>query len=808
MLFHPLDILPSHPVGGKARALASLTQAGFDVPDWFVVTTDNDPLPDLTGPHAVRSSALDEDGLQQSFAGQYDSFLNIEAAQIAEHVAKVRSSATSDRLKSYRGNAAPDDTPPPAVIIQKMVPARFAGVAFGADPVTGRRSLTTISAIAGLGEALVSGEVDSHNYQVTADDEIAGQSDLLTPAQITAITSLTRRCNAHFGSPQDIEWAIDESDQLWLLQSRPITTLASLPDPADPPTVWDNSNIAESYGGVTCPLTYSFASRVYEHVYREFCKLLHVPKGKMTRHDDVFPQMLGHLEGRVYYNLVSWYRVLALLPGFSLNRSFMEQMMGVKEPMPGEIVNKIVADTRTSKWRDGLSLVKTTFGLIRSYLGLPKQIARFQARLDTALDLKTPLARLTTAELIAHYRDLEKKLLHRWDAPLVNDFFAMIFYGLLGKKSSDPNTYLKDTGDIISARPPRLIREMAEMVRPDRELAELLTSNATTARKLAEVRKFPDLLHKFQSYLDEFGDRCLEELKLESPTVTDDPGSLLQSIGTFALHSFKKCPSAQRASPHSAQKSDQIACPPFSPKPSHREARGKPGLILKFLISRTRTLVRNRENLRFERTRVFGRVRQVMRELGRRLAADHQLDSPDDVFYLTLDEVLETGVTRDLRSLAALRKREFEEYRASPPPPDRFTTRGPLHRHQSFAPDASPSPKTSDLQSSDLQGIGACAGIVKGPVRVVTDPREARLRPGEILVAAQTDPGWVVLFPAAAGLLVERGSLLSHSAIVARELNLPCIVSLSRISTTLKTGDLVEMNGQTGEVTLLPPPSA
>ena len=102
-----------------------------------------------------------------------------------------------------------------------------------------------------------------------------------------------------------------------------------------------------------------------------------------------------------------------------------------------------------------------------------------------------------------------------------------------------------------------------------------------------------------------------------------------------------------------------------------------------------------------------------------------------------------------------------------------------------------------------MQGIGACAGIVKGPVRVVTNPREAKLQPGEILVATQTDPGWVVLFPAASGLLVERGSLLSHSAIVARELQLPCIVSLSNITRTLKTGDIVEMNGKTGAVTLI-----
>jgi pyruvate,water dikinase len=772
MVLHPIDILPTHSVGGKARSLAALTQEGFNIPPWFVVLGNTTELPLVHGLQAVRSSAMSEDGAENSFAGQYDSFLNVSPANIPTNIEKVRQSGSSSHLKTYAQNRDITSHDEVAVIVQEMVDAQFAGVAFGADPVSGARDTTLVSAVSGLGEKLVSGAVDSENWSISRANTIDGSSQLLTPEQILAITKLTRQCNAHFGSPQDIEWAIGHDDQLWLLQSRPITTLAKIPDPADELTVWDNSNIAESYGGITSPLTYSFATRIYEHVYREFCKLLHVPPWKITQSDQVFPQMLGQIQGRVYYNLVSWYRVLALLPGFSVNRSFMEQMMGVKQPLPEEIVEKIITENATSKWRDSLALLKTSFGLIRSYLRLPKQIATFQTRLNSALALKTPLSQLRTDELIAHYRHLEKQLLHRWDAPLVNDFFAMIFYGILSKKTEDPNAYLRDTGDIISARPPRLIKEMAKLARPHDNLVNLLTSNATSAKKIAEVRNFPELYQKLQAYLQEFGDRCLEELKLESPTVTDDPSSLLQSIGSFATRDFKE-PEPERTDPPT-------------------------GFFRKFLVNKTRSLIRNRENLRFERTRVFGRVRRIMRELGRRLHADHQLEAIDDIFFLTLDEVLETGRTQNLKTLVIARKAEFETYHASDPPPDRFTTRGPLHRHSTFESD---SPSTST--ESDLQGIGACAGIVRGPVRVVTNPREATLRPGEILVATQTDPGWVVLFPAASGLLVERGSLLSHSAIVARELDLPCIVSLTNITKTLKTGDQIEMNGRTGQVTLL-----
>jgi pyruvate,water dikinase len=223
-------------------------------------------------------------------------------------------------------------------------------------------------------------------------------------------------------------------------------------------------------------------------------------------------------------------------------------------------------------------------------------------------------------------------------------------------------------------------------------------------------------------------------------------------------------------------------------------------LVFSWVLRNARDRVRDRENLRFERTRLFGRVRQIVRELGRHLAADGQIENADDVFYLNLEEVLSphdaTLTTTDLKALVRIRRAEFDDYRSSPAPPDRFQTRGSLHRYQEFESELPP----LDLTGDTRQGVGACAGIVRGPVRVVGDPREATLAPHEILVAQQTDPGWVILFPSAAGLLVERGSLLSHSAIVSREMNLPCIVSLSHITSWLTTGDWVEMDGKTGLV--------
>ena len=171
----------------------------------------------------------------------------------------------------------------------------------------------------------------------------------LTDDEVRAVAALARQAGHHFGRPQDIEWAIEDGC-LYLLQARPITALSEVVDPDGALCLWDNSNIAESYAGVTTPLTFSFARRAYEEVYRQFCRLMRVPAARIAAHDDIFPRMLGLIRGRVYYNLLSWYRVLALLPGYALNRGFMEQMMGVRERLP----ESLLPTGRTTAWRDRL----------------------------------------------------------------------------------------------------------------------------------------------------------------------------------------------------------------------------------------------------------------------------------------------------------------------------------------------------------------------------------------------------------------------------------------------------------------------
>jgi pyruvate,water dikinase len=235
--------------------------------------------------------------------------------------------------------------------------------------------------------------------------------------------------------------------------------------------------------------------------------------------------------------------------------------------------------------------------------------------------------------------------------------------------------------------------------------------------------------------------------------------------------------------------------------------RGRPARrwVFRKVLAQARARVRDRENLRFERTRVFGRVRRIFLEQGKRFAALGLLDEARDIFYLEVHEALGvvegTATSVNLRGLVAARRSEFEEYRDSPPPPDRFETRGMVHQWRQWAQtmtSLAASPSDADSAGEQRTGTGCYPGVVRGIVRVVRDPRGAELRAGEILVAERTDPGWVMLFPAAAGLLVERGSLLSHSAIVARELGIPAVVSIPGLTAWLVTGDLVEMDGRAG----------
>jgi pyruvate,water dikinase len=502
--------------------------------------------------------------------------------------------------------------------------------------------------------------------------------------------------------------------------------------------------------------------------------------------------MLGLVRGRVYYNLLNWYRALSLLPGYSVNRAFMERMMGVREKLADPPAPPYTA----GKARDALRLLRMSGRLVREYQRLPREIARFHRRVEETLGpfACRDLTECPVEDLLALYRRVERELLTRWRAPLVNDFFAMIAFGLLGRLverwlPGSPATLINDLlsgeGGIISTEPARRLRTLAEQVRECPRLSRLF-AGSDPAAVWRELRTNPEM-HEFRSrieaYLEQFGERCANELKLETVTLREDPTLLIELLKAYAE---RPLPEQAGAAVRRAAE-DELAA----------QVRGMRRLILLLVLRETRKRVRDRENLRFERTRVFGLARRIFLALGAHLGQSRRLESERDIFYLTREEVFGafegTGVTADLTALVRLRRAEFEGYAQEPPPPDRFETFG-----TQYTTPASPEP--SREERGQLSGTGCCPGIVRAPVRVVRDPAQAGDLRDCILVAERTDPGWTVLFPLARGLLVQRGSLLSHSAIVAREIGLPCIVGIAGLMGALRDGEWVEMDGTTGRL--------
>ena len=785
-------------VGGKAASLAQLAKLGFKPPVFFVIPASacaaREPIAGLdaalqalgAGPFAVRSSARAEDGAEHSHAGQFDTVLNVAAANVWQAAQQVYQSGFGDTVATYRQLKSGGAAEGPAVIVQRMIDAQSAGVAFSADPVSGQRGVVVISAIAGLGERLVSGEVDGEDWIVTDTAQGPDAPQVLTPAQALAVADLARRAEAAFATPQDIEWAIDAAG-LHILQSRPITTpLLPAPQVDTALTIFDNSNIVESYPGMVSPLTYSFAVHVYARVYRAFVGLLGVPDATVAAHAGVFGNMLGRVDGRVYYNLVNWYRALALLPGFSLNRAYMETMMGVATPMPDEVTQSIGPPPAKGAARmvEYLKLVRVAGGLIWQAIRLPRTRARFYDRLNAALDSGFDPQTAGPTALAAEYRRIESTLLDRWDAPLVNDFLCMIAFGAsrnLLEKWLGPqglilhNDVMIGQGDIVSAEPAQRIAQMGQMV------AQAGLAKALAADGLDALAGHPAILQKVHAYLDRFGDRCTEELKLESIPLTDDPSSLLQAIAASA----GRGPVADRV----GTAPDWSALFPKNPIRRH---------FAKWLINWTKARVRDRENLRFERTRIFGLTRRVFLALGREFAARGLIAAPRDIFYLTKDEALGAvegyGLSPDLKSLIALRKAEDAASALRPDPPERITLRGPA-----IAPVWQPESTTKD-PATQRSATGCSAGRVTARSRVIRDPRTETLTPGDILIARHTDPGWIAVFSNAAAIVVERGSLLSHSAIVARELGIPCVVGLKGATQWISDGELICVDGATGMV--------
>ncbi|MGD9580606.1 MAG: PEP-utilizing enzyme, partial [Vampirovibrionia bacterium] len=349
------------------------------------------------------------------------------------------------------------------------------------------------------------------------------------------------------------------------------------------------------------------------------------------------------------------------------------------------------------------------------------------------------------------------------------------------------NDLLIGQGDIISTQPIKNIREMSNIICKDDKMTAFFINN-DEAYILDNMRQFPELCSKFNQHIDKFGDRCISELKLETITYRHKPDMLILLLKSYVQAGYVD---------QDILNQKELDLKHNAESKVHQSIKNNylRKLLFKFILSQTRLLVRNRENLRFERTRVFAQIREIFLAIADKFYYESIIEDQKDIFYLTKEELFSfingSSVSTDLKQLIKLRKDEFASYEALSLP-DRFETYGSPYHANIYEK------KKKSIDDANLSGVACSPGIVKARVKVVKTPTDVEGLTDSIMVAERTDPGWAPLFPLVKGLLIQRGSLLSHSAIVAREMGIPAIVSIDSLLETLKDGDIVEMDGSTG----------
>jgi pyruvate,water dikinase len=652
------------------------------------------------------------------------------------------------------------------------------------------------------------------------------QRAALSDEEVIQVAKATLEVESMYAQPQDIEFCFSDDNQLFLLQTRPISLRSQefQGDDLEPQhaalgnhVVWDNSNIIESYSGVTTPMTFSFIRRAYSIVYHCFSEVMGISPHVVHEHRDAFDNMLGLFHGRVYYNLKNWYRLVRMFPGYHYNRHFMESMMGVKESLSLDEEQAPVGFLR--KWMvEFPALLKLLSRTSWNFLRIRATVDRFQRHFYQYYDQWSQIDfnSIPPHEMLRLHDMMEQKMLWNWKAPIINDFYVMIFYGMLrkmcGSWCGDKNASLQNglicgEGGLQSDEPAKLLIRMTRLVQNDHALRDRVLNEPVEdlPQLIAADCRFERFNQLMSRYLDEFGLRCADELKLESYSYQDQPHRLYSIIRNYLI---AKNPSTcdldaiehrEREIRHAAE---QTANEMLSKSRSWIPRR----ILFRWVLNNARLGVRNRENMRFARTRIYGILRRMLRSIGQHFADEGILDDREDVFYLTIEEVWDfvkgTAVTTDLRGLANFRKTEYDAYRHETvlPPDDRFATFGmAYHGNQFHTRDPSHALKSDN----SLSGIGCCPGIVMGTVQLVRDPASDTYFQGDILVAQRTEPGWVPFFPAFSGILVERGSVLSHSAIVAREMGIPTIVGITGLTQRLRSGQRIRMDGRTGTIQIL-----
>lgn len=820
--------------GGKGANLGELIAAGFLVPDLFVLTTEAydraatrlDPAkPDETayrlqttqipapvareataayeamgqGKVAVRSSATAEDLPGASFAGQQDTFLDIEGGDaLLDAIRRCWASLWNERAVAYRRDHGIDDaTVSLAVVVQRMVDAAAAGVLFTADPITGRRQRAVIDGAPGLGEAVVSGSVVPDHYAVDTrtgdvlDRRTTTTTPVLTDTQLRELAATGQRIEDHLGSPQDIEFAFDTDGKLWIVQSRPITTLFPLPEgaPGDPNDlrVYFSASVAQGYFEPITPMGMEPFRAIGNRLAKAFAH--------------------GQGDAKVSSPVVDaglrWFIDVTPVVRDSVGREVFQRLTAVGEARTSTVVGKLVADPRLAP-RGGsrrATVRKVIPLLLRS--GIPLYALRLlnapdttRRRLIQEIERATEIPPGATASATTRL-DAVERLMREAPAFLFPRLLGMVVAGfasflaigrLLGNRATEaerltltralPHNPTTEMDLELWALTTEVRRDPASresLERSTDELAAAFHSGALPAPLQEWLRRF----------LDRYGFRSVGEIDVGVARWSEDPSHLLGAIANYLQLGEDALAPDQMfrdgAGDAAAMRASLLA-----------RVHGPRRRLLRFAIDRAQALMGSRELPKYMLTRrLFTPIRVLLQLVGAELVAADRLATSDDIFFLTLDEARQAVAGADFRRTVAERRATHEREHARRHIPRLLLSDGT---------DAEIA--LVEVTEGDLRGSPASPGTVTGKARVILSPRGAHLEPGEILVAPSTDPGWTPLFLTAGGLVMEMGGMMSHGAVVAREYGIPAVVGVPGATERIKTGDEITIDGSAGVVSV------
>ena len=769
--------------GGKGRSLAQLWQAGFPVPDGCVLLPAAFAGDELTTEawklvrghlshlragqpllFAVRSSALNEDSTQASFAGEFESVLGVKKdEEIYQAICTVRQSRHHARVQAYSQaqsmNAGGEEI---AVVIQRLVQADFSGVLFTADPIHGDLMHMMGNFVAGMGDKLVSGQVAAEEFSFERTVGIYhGPAELEYVAKI--LHHHAHKIENEMGCPQDIEWAV-AGGKLAILQARPITTMngynpvtAEWNDTLKGNFLWSATNLMEACPDVLTPFTASL---------RPYIETIGGPSLTIKGYP-----LNGNIGGRFYANLSV--QVSAFAPMFKgdTHRAYRE-MAGWWGQIPDDMEIPLLPVTKQEWQRDVLP------GLLHTAL----EFARYRRKVPAFLAQN----RQYCARLRTQIEQCEKgaTLVRLWHDEIVPSYIDGIFYVVA--TNSDAQVKLE--------------QELKTLVGANDANALLSNLSGLSSRleSLGPMAGLGMVLRgemSRESYLNAYGHRGENEGECAWPRPIEDPAWLDRQLDEWAKASVDV--DALLAHQHDAyQAAWERFCTQHPKKANTMQRR----------LAQVARDARRREAVRSETTR--GMI--VLRAFARR--AGQMLGIGDEVFFLTIEEVL-AGLAGDTAAFVfiPIRKETHERYRALPPYPalicgrfDPFTWAADHNRHSdlfdSRVQDALPIP----IDENIIRGAPGALGVVEGTVRKLERLEDSgQFQTGEVLVTAMTNIGWTLLFPRAAAIITNLGAPLSHAAIVAREMGIPAVVGCGNATTRLQTGDRVRVDGGQGLVEIL-----